>query len=567
MPAHIKSAILPVSLSIPVAEGRMALGTWQGIYLVEHRTHPHRRAVRPIWRLTRDRCGNRSMGFGPRAEPVRRLRTDLRLCRTRLARIPLRPLYVDRLRAEGFEVEEGSAGMPTAFSATWGQGDGPTVLMYAEYDAVPANCQAAATEQRPRDGLSPLAAGHTDPHSALGVGALGGLLATKAVMQAEGIAGTLRFTGEPAEKVRGSKPLHAAAGYYDGCDAILSFHPFYMLPLCNTVRWDTHCGACHAMIFRFICDEPETIGAKDGAPIPQAHTATRAPGATDALVQMYQTARTLRSSMLPHVQGWSISEAILNAGQATADNLPGAQADLQYLVRAPDLAMCNTVSDALMRVADSVAALTHCKVERHWVSKSRPGLANHALAQVAWDALQNVGPPQLSDASHDLARQIRHACGDDAQGDPFLEETKRLIAPQKAESILPPRSSACTGELHLRRLHRHVLARPDRPHLHRPSHARTRADGAAWPAWAMNALGGMRATIDPTVQTAARVLARTALRVLTDADARTAMRAEFDARTAQNPIPPLADYPPPIHFSWPEYVETARGHDWWIPSG
>lgn len=45
MPAHIKAAMMPVSLSIPVQKGRMALGTWQGIYLFEHRDHPHQRQV------------------------------------------------------------------------------------------------------------------------------------------------------------------------------------------------------------------------------------------------------------------------------------------------------------------------------------------------------------------------------------------------------------------------------------------------------------------------------------------------------------------------------------------
>ncbi|WP_127900685.1 secondary thiamine-phosphate synthase enzyme YjbQ [Solirhodobacter olei] len=45
MPAHIKAALLPVSLSIPVLAGRMALGTWQGIYLWEHRAAPHRRQI------------------------------------------------------------------------------------------------------------------------------------------------------------------------------------------------------------------------------------------------------------------------------------------------------------------------------------------------------------------------------------------------------------------------------------------------------------------------------------------------------------------------------------------
>ncbi len=45
MPAHIKAALLPVTLSIPVMDGKMRLGTWQGIYLVEHRLRPHRREV------------------------------------------------------------------------------------------------------------------------------------------------------------------------------------------------------------------------------------------------------------------------------------------------------------------------------------------------------------------------------------------------------------------------------------------------------------------------------------------------------------------------------------------
>ena len=45
MPAHIRSALTQTSLSIPVANGRMVLGTWQGIYLFEHRRAPHRREV------------------------------------------------------------------------------------------------------------------------------------------------------------------------------------------------------------------------------------------------------------------------------------------------------------------------------------------------------------------------------------------------------------------------------------------------------------------------------------------------------------------------------------------
>jgi len=45
MPAHIKAALTAVSLSVPITGGRLALGTWQGIYLFEHRDAPHRREI------------------------------------------------------------------------------------------------------------------------------------------------------------------------------------------------------------------------------------------------------------------------------------------------------------------------------------------------------------------------------------------------------------------------------------------------------------------------------------------------------------------------------------------
>ena len=45
MPAHIKSGLLPTTLSIPVKNGQMMLGIWQGIYLVEHRVSPRKREI------------------------------------------------------------------------------------------------------------------------------------------------------------------------------------------------------------------------------------------------------------------------------------------------------------------------------------------------------------------------------------------------------------------------------------------------------------------------------------------------------------------------------------------
>ncbi|MBS0125325.1 amidohydrolase [Thetidibacter halocola] len=469
--------------------------------------------------------------------------------------------YVACLRAEGFTVEEGSAGMPTAFCAEWRNGDGPMVGMYAEYDAVPGNCQAARPERAPRDGLPFGAAGHTDPHSALGIGSLAGLLATKHAMQAHGIPGGLRFTGEPAEKVRGSKPLHAAAGYYDGLAGILSFHPFYMLPLCNTVRWDTQCGAAYSFVYRFRCDAPQLWGTGDGAPIPQSHSDVRAPGANDALMLMLSQGRMLRDSMLPHRGGWSVSEAILATGQATADNLPALAADLQYMIRIPDIPMAEAITARLDAIADSAAALAGCTVEKVWVSRSRPGLTNHVMAGIVWDALQEAGPPAWTDEALALARQVQQACGRPPEDNPLIPECTALIAPQEAEAHLrrdlPPSQTNSTSDDYTDMSWHAPTARF---YVARPA-----LRGGPYPPWAMNALGGMRPLIDPTVNCAARVLARSALRLLTDAAARRAAWQEFECRRDVAPIPPLADYPPPIALPWPEYVETRRGRGWHIP--
>ncbi len=45
MPAHIKTMLTSCSLQVPVESGEMMLGTWQGIYLIEHRAQPHRREI------------------------------------------------------------------------------------------------------------------------------------------------------------------------------------------------------------------------------------------------------------------------------------------------------------------------------------------------------------------------------------------------------------------------------------------------------------------------------------------------------------------------------------------
>lgn len=479
--------------------------------------------------------------------------------------------YVDLLRSEGFDVEAGSGGMPTAFCAEWTNGEGPTVMGYAEYDAVPGNCQAASTLPGPRDGLPVDAPGHTDPHSALGVGSLAGLLATKHAMVEHGIPGTLRFTGEPAEKMHGSKVVHGLRGYYSGVDALVSFHPFYMLPLCNTARWDTQCGAYYSKVYEFICDRPETwqLGAVADSPIPASHSSARAPGANIALTQMHSASRSMHDAMLPAVGGWSISDAILSSGQATADNLPARIARIQYSWRTPDIAQAEQVLAVLERNAEHAAAMAHCRVESRWVARSRPGLTNHALAEVLYGNLEEVGAPSYGPEAVEVAREIQRNLGVAPMERPFLEECESLISPQEAEAVLreqiPSWQRNWTSDDYVEMTHyaptvRFYIARP----------ALKAAPGlGAYPAWVMNALGGIPATIDPTVEVAGKTIAGTFIDLLLDASLRERIAAEFAERSRTEGSPPLlpADFTPPMDLPWPEYVRDQLGNRRWLTTG
>ncbi|WP_210526881.1 amidohydrolase [Rubellimicrobium arenae] len=481
--------------------------------------------------------------------------------------------YADRLEAEGFAVERGTAGMPTAFRARWSNGPGPVLAGYAEYDAVPGQSQAPVPYRAPRPGASPRAAGHTDPHSALGMGSLAGFLAAKHAMERHGITGTLVYFGEPAEKMCGSKPVHAAHGYYDGLDAALSFHPHSFPALTNGCFWETTSAPYWSRIYTFHCDDPHTWQSEaSGGTVAHVHAMARAPGAIDAVCLMYTNSKMMKESMLPHSGSWTLNEFIPIAGQATADNIAPGIGQIQYSMRAPTLAMCEAVFDVLDRNAEHIAAMTHCRVEKAWITRTRPGLPNKAFAKLTFANFARLGPPVWSDEAKAFARDIQRSLDLDPLEEPFLEEMEKLTPPWEAEDAFRRQLPAWqlnyaaddyvdyTWHAPTVRLY---VARPTL----RPPHP-----GFRYHEWTRNAMGGVPACIDPMWSKAAQVIATTLLDLLTRPEALAEIQAEFRERTGggvggTNWLPPLLppDFKAPINYHWPEYVETSRGYDWSIP--
>jgi aminobenzoyl-glutamate utilization protein B len=344
-----------------------------------------------------------------------------------------------------------------------------------------------------------------------------------------------------------------------------------MLPLTNTVAWGVHCGANWGKVYTFLCDRPESFGMDPGAPIPLAHATARAPGATDALVQMYMSSKLTRESMWAHSGAWSLNEAVLIGGQATADNLAPHISQIAYAARAPKLEMLEAIYGVLDRNARLAAEMTHCRVEEGWVSRTRPGLPNHAFAQLTWQNLQRVGGPAMPEAAKAFAREIQAGLGLGPMEEPYLAEVTELIDPKEAEQRLRTMMQAGVDHFTNDDYVEYTWHTPTvRFFVGRPMLAPA-APGMRYPDWALNALGGFAPAIDPMTEVAGRVIAATAIDLLTDPAHLTRVRAEFIERTGggiggERWLAPFFDKatPPPIHYRWPEYVETPRGREWWI---
>jgi len=473
--------------------------------------------------------------------------------------------YCDLLRKEGFKVVEGTGDMPTAFLATYGSGR-PVLGAYAEYDAVPGNSQKAVPYRAPRDGLHPWAAGHTDPHSGLGVGALAGVLAAKEAMDRHGLKGTIKFFGEPAEKVCGSKPVHAAKGYYDGFDAFITYHPGRE----NTTYWTTQAGAYWSVIFTFECLDPERwfLPGMGGHP----HMGGRCPAAVDAVCLMYTTTKYTKEAMLPHSGWWTLNEFIMTAGQCTSDNLPPRISQIQYAWRVPSLTLAERIFKVLENNAEHVAELTFCKLSTRWVTKTRVGLPNHAMAELTYRNLKLVGPPVYGEAAKKVGREIQKNLGLEPMKEPFTEECQSLKTPQEHEAEM--RKMLEPGQLHFG-ADDYVEYTWHAPavRLYTAKAILKPVQGFMYPAWVSNAMTGIRSTIDPMWLVGGKTIGATLVDLLTNASELKKAQDEFKERTGGGvggskwvgPLLPR-DFDTVVDMRWPEYITTTRGEEWWIPT-
>jgi aminobenzoyl-glutamate utilization protein B len=130
-------------------------------------------------------------------------------------------LLIRTLEQEGFRVEKRVAGMPTCFVASWGSGK-PVIGILGEFDALPMISQKALTPVK-----SPVVAGapgHGCGHNTMGTAGIAAAIAVKKSMEENGISGTIKFFGSPAEETVISRPYMVKAGVFQDVDAVVDNH-------------------------------------------------------------------------------------------------------------------------------------------------------------------------------------------------------------------------------------------------------------------------------------------------------------------------------------------------------
>ena len=130
-------------------------------------------------------------------------------------------LLQETLRKNGFAVQAGVAGIPTAFVATYGSGQ-PVIGILAEYDALPGLAQQAVAEKAPIAGQN---AGHGCGHNLFGTASVAAGIEIKKLLKEGQLHGTIKVYGCPAEEGGSGKVYLVRAGLFEGVDAVLHWHP------------------------------------------------------------------------------------------------------------------------------------------------------------------------------------------------------------------------------------------------------------------------------------------------------------------------------------------------------
>lgn len=293
------------------------------------------------------------------------------------------------LERNGFEVEVGSGGVPTAFVARHGNGGGPRIAVLAEYDAL-ASLDNEAVPYRKGTGRKP---GHGCGHNHIGPANTGAGIAAALAAAKLGLAGEIVVVGCPAEEIGWGKIALQQAGIFDEFDIILTSHGDYQNGSLSR--------PCYAVMSGEFVFRGDSAHAGMGTVRNALKAAEEAMAAFTAVYQ-------------ERFPGTDEKHIFRVAGV-----MPGVMPEevrLWCSLRHRDLAPMLEAYEAMKEIFAATAARTGVEFEEKFIAACRGYLANDVAGRVLDECLQQIGPPRWTEDDIAWMQELSEAA---SPGKPF----------------------------------------------------------------------------------------------------------------------------------------------------
>lgn len=288
------------------------------------------------------------------------------------------------LEKNGFKLQRGIAGVPTAWIATWSMGSGkPVIALGSDVDCIPKASQKPGVAYY--DPLVEGAPGHGEGHNSGQALNIIAALALKKIMEREKISGTIMLWPGIAEELVGTKAYYVRAGYFKNVDACIFTHVGNNLGVSYgdagnnglvSVRFNFEGSAAHAA----------------GAP-------WRGRSALDA-VELMNIGWNYRRE---HLELTQRSHYVISDGGDQPNVVP-SKASVWYYFRERTYPAIKNLFDIGVKIAEGAAMMTDTKFTYEILGSAWPGHFNKPLAEAMYENIKKVGLPQWSAEDQLLAK-------------------------------------------------------------------------------------------------------------------------------------------------------------------
>jgi aminobenzoyl-glutamate utilization protein B len=289
------------------------------------------------------------------------------------------------LRDNGFAVETGISGIPTAWWATWGSGE-PVIAFGSDIDGIPKASQKPGVAYH--DPIVEGAPGHGEGHNSGQVVNILAALAIKKVMERERLPGTLVLWPGVAEELLGTKAWYVRDGRFRDVDAVFFTHVGNNLG----VTYGNPSGTGMVSVeFTFEGESAHSAGAP-----------WRGRSALDAAMLMDIAWNFRREHLRPEQR----SHSIISDGGDQPNVVP-SKASIWYYIREIEYPQIKENYDTAIKIAEAAAVMTDTKMSYRILGSAWPRHFNKPIAESMNKHIQAVGLPTWSAEDQQLAKAVQ----------------------------------------------------------------------------------------------------------------------------------------------------------------